>query len=350
MASSRDNKPNVKPISDPSDDLALTQHDKPVRRPMRKILYFILKSVLTVFILYYIIDKIQVTSLKTEWYGISWFPLITGMVLTMPNVYIQHLKWKYLVRIIHPDLPNRQIFQSLMCGFSIGLVTPGRLGELGRGLYIHTDNHSPLIGLAIIDKMFSLIALALISVFGLIFLNLMTGSVFELIEYFILVMVMLFIVLLMAMLAAPSVLRYFIRLFKRAVYTMPLYKKLFALVSAADHLKKKHAAISLFYGVAFQCVIYIQFYWFLTSFTDANFFPVFLYTNLAMFLKSMLPIAVMDLGVREGAIIFFLGKMQVSSAAAFNASVLLFLSNVLLPGIIGLYYMTKYHFHKTSKH
>ena len=42
-----------------------------------------------------------------------------------------------------------------------------------------------------------------------------------------------------------------------------------------------------------------------------------------------------DLGVRESASVFFFSKFGVSSAAAFNASMCMFLVNVLLPSIAG---------------
>ncbi len=315
---------------------------------MKKIVFFLLKLSLTGCIMFYIISRIQISSLKTEFTEISWTPLIIGMFLTIPNIYIQHLKWSYLLRIIKPDVSGREIFQSLMCGFAVGLITPGRLGELGRGLFIRSDNRSPMIGMAIIDKLLSLISLALISVFGLLFLYETTVSGYDIAEYLILVTAAGFIVLLAAMFFFPDLLRKTIRLFKKTIYRLPLYKKVFALISASDNIRKRNVFTGLLYGLMFQSIIYIQFFWFLSSFTDAEFVPVFILANLAMFLKSLLPVAVMDLGVREGSVIFFLNKIQVNPAAAFNASLLLFLSNVLLPGMVGLFYIIRYHFKKQS--
>jgi hypothetical protein len=58
---------------------------------------------------------------------------------------------------------------------------------------------------------------------------------------------------------------------------------------------------------------------------------------LALFVKSALPPALLgDLGVREGAAMFFLGGLGVSTAAAFNASLGVFAVNLVLPALAGL--------------
>jgi len=57
----------------------------------------------------------------------------------------------------------------------------------------------------------------------------------------------------------------------------------------------------------------------------------------SMFLaKTILPISFSDLGIREGAAVYFFGKIDVSAAAALNASLLLFLFNIAVPAIAGL--------------
>lgn len=313
----------------------------PARR-IRKILFFVLKLVLTVLILLYLIDRIQWTALKAEFREIRWIPLIIGFMLTIPNLWIQYIKWRYLVKIADPAIQGKDIFRSLMCGMAIGLVTPGRLGELARGWYIRTNDHAPLIGMGILDKLFSVSALALIVLPGVVWMHPpeRRGTV----EWLMIILAGIIALMLLTVIIYPGILRALLRLFKKAVYTLPLYRKIFALISATDHFHHKQLMMSLGYGFIFQSVIYTQFFWLLQAFSDADYLPVFFAVNLAMFLKTLLPVAVMDLGVREGAVVFFLTKTGVTAAAAFNASLLLFISNVLLPGMIGLFYLIHQHF------
>jgi hypothetical protein len=50
----------------------------------------------------------------------------------------------------------------------------------------------------------------------------------------------------------------------------------------------------------------------------------------------LLPISLMDLGVREGAAVAVLGAVGVAAATAVQAALMLFGLNVLVPGLAGL--------------
>ena len=56
----------------------------------------------------------------------------------------------------------------------------------------------------------------------------------------------------------------------------------------------------------------------------------------AFLAKTLLPVSFGDLGVRESAAIYFFAQFGISRAAAFNASFLLFLINLLIPSLAGL--------------
>ena len=57
---------------------------------------------------------------------------------------------------------------------------------------------------------------------------------------------------------------------------------------------------------------------------------------LVFFAKSAIPqVTLGDLGVREGAAVFFLGAYGVEAGAAFDAALALFAMNLLLPAVVG---------------
>jgi len=60
-----------------------------------------------------------------------------------------------------------------------------------------------------------------------------------------------------------------------------------------------------------------------------------------LFTKSALPIAIGDLGLDQFASIQFFGAFGVSEAAAFNASILMFAFNVLIPSLLGILFVGK---------
>ena len=60
-----------------------------------------------------------------------------------------------------------------------------------------------------------------------------------------------------------------------------------------------------------------------------------------LFVKTLLPVTFGDLGIREGIAVFFYGFFAVSEAAVFNASLLIFVLNFLLPALLGTFYLFK---------
>ena len=64
--------------------------------------------------------------------------------------------------------------------------------------------------------------------------------------------------------------------------------------------------------------------------------------NLIMFIKTVIPpISLGELGIREGASVFFLTRFGELSAVAFNASIFLFVINILFPALVGLFLLLK---------
>jgi len=56
-----------------------------------------------------------------------------------------------------------------------------------------------------------------------------------------------------------------------------------------------------------------------------------------MFVKTIIPpISLGELGIREGASVFFISKMGEVSSVGFNASIFLFIINLLIPALIGV--------------
>lgn len=312
----------------------------------RKMVFLMIKIGITAFLFYFIATKIQITEIKAEFSGIDWVAFAVALAMTVPNILIQHYKWRYLTHILNPAITNRDVFASLMCGFSIGLVTPGRLGELGKGLFLPFVRRSEITGMSIIDKVFSQLAL---SVFGLMGMLLMMEFQFQPgveIKLLVTVFGILLIAVLVMVAFFPERVRDLIRSSKKLFHYAPFREKIFSLIAASENFKKHHFIPSLAYALLFQLIIYIQFYWFINAFTPLSFADGLIGASSVMFAKSLLPVALMDLGVREGASIYFLGKLGISASAAFNASIMIFLSNVLLPGVIGLFYLVHFNFFK----
>ncbi len=317
---------------------------EPRRSWVRWAFSLVLKPSVSTVLIYAIFERIQITEIHAELRDIYWPSFAAGLFLTLPNVLVQHYKWRYLVRIIERTARDRDVFASLMCGFSMGLVTPGRLGEIGRGLFIAGASKGRLTGMAIIDKVLSQWSMAFLGLTGLLFLAAAAGSELGRFRWAFLGLSAVFsLSTLVALLRADAV-RSSIRGLKRLLPRIPYRNKVFAVVDASEEFRRRHLLTSVLYAFAFQFIILAQFYCFINAFDALGPLDTLVGISAAMFVKSMLPVALMDLGVREGVVLYFLGQMGVAPAPAFNASIMIFLSNVLVPGAVGVYYVIRYYF------
>ena len=56
-----------------------------------------------------------------------------------------------------------------------------------------------------------------------------------------------------------------------------------------------------------------------------------------MFVKTIIPpISMGELGIREGASVYFLSQFGERTSIGFNSSILLFIINLLIPALIGV--------------
>jgi len=61
-----------------------------------------------------------------------------------------------------------------------------------------------------------------------------------------------------------------------------------------------------------------------------------------MFAKTMIPpVSLGELGIREGASVYFLTQFGETASVAFNASIFLFIINLLIPALVGLVLLLK---------
>jgi uncharacterized membrane protein YbhN (UPF0104 family) len=272
-------------------------------------------------VLFFLIRKIRASTLIAVFKTIQWEYFIPSVLLLIPNILVQALKWHYLLKLSRPSISCYRAFASLLAGYPLGFATPGRLGEIGRALLVKEIHKNTTLRLVILDK----ISNALVTIlFGLVGLGWLTQE-YLLLNLQPLVKLSLFLLMgsLILLFVFPTILR------KIAGRT-----KMFS-------FGRKQFSLVLLGAIGFYAVFLTQFLLLILSFGAAN--PISAAGAAAdVFLfKTILPISIADLGIREGASIFFLKTIGVSAASAFNASLLLFLINLGLPTLVGLWFLLK---------
>ena len=85
-------------------------------------------------------------------------------------ISVRWLKWYGLLKSEFPDTSKSLSARSQLGGFSLSIMTPGRLGELGRPLFLPATSRSGAFVLNCVDRsldFWGLVTFAVVSLFSL---------------------------------------------------------------------------------------------------------------------------------------------------------------------------------------
>ena len=232
-----------------------------------------------------------------------------ALALLPVGLSLQWWKWRVLLRTAAPEVSSAAALRSLLAGFGLGLLTPGRLGELGRGLVL-PGRRMAATQLALVDRLLSA---------GV---TLLTGAM-------------------AAAAVIPGVRGAWILGAGAAVAGIAgggwllLRRMRPRRLEVVRALPARDWAAGITGSVMSNLVFFLQFHLLLLA---AGPLPSSVIWSVpAVFaLKTLLPISFLDLGVRESAAVAVLGLAGVQPAVAVQASLLLCAVNVVVPGLAGL--------------
>lgn len=299
---------------------------------VRARLLFGLKLLLALAALALLADLIEWETLwaSAQEAHVGW--IVVALALMPFNVGLEAYRWHRLVRRVAPATRYRQSLAAVLSGYPLGLVTPARAGDfVGRALYLPHKRKTDLVVLTLAERMATLACTLAVGLLALgPFLRLQSdlpglawGALFGV--------------------AAVGTLAFWI------VMLHPrLAHRILAIALPWRRTRRAIAPIRQFSGTDARSLLglsALRYGVFSTQFVllvfafepGASWLAAALGVALVFFAKSAIPSFTLgDLGIREGAAVFFLGAMGIASAAAFQASLLLFAINLLVPALVGL--------------
>jgi uncharacterized membrane protein YbhN (UPF0104 family) len=258
-------------------------------------------------------------------------------MLLFLNIFLQYTKWKFTCEHLFGEKSKRKIILSLFYGFPAAVFTPARAGEyFGRGLAFKNRPFSEIILATMADKFFTILATFIIGSFGMVIFvyKFYAANIFIPVP---LITVLIFLTSI-TILSLVSDKKWFDNLLK-FLSNHKYLKKISERLEMFNKLDKNFAyKMTLYSGLFFFCYL-VQFVLLIIAFSHHAPLGDFLLASiLIMFSKSILsPLSLSELGIREGASIFFLSQFGEPAIVALNASLSLFAINILLPSIIGLF-------------
>ncbi len=118
---------------------------------------------------------------------------------------------------------------------------------------------------------------------------------------------------------------------------------LFEKIKVFRKLDKKYATKMFVISFLFYICFLLQYALLVSAFSNHNNFVDYFWAgNLIMFAKTIIPpVSLGELGIREGASVFFIKQFSETASTGFNASIFLFFINVLIPALIGMILLLK---------
>jgi uncharacterized membrane protein YbhN (UPF0104 family) len=304
-------------------------------------IFFVSKILIAAGLLSFILSKIEPAKLWQAIITADPFYLIFSFSLTAVNLFLQYRKWKITCCNFLGECKDKNILYSLFAGLSAGAFTPARVGEyFGRAIAF---KDKPLIRVAFstfIDKLYPLIIISFWgSISSVLFLHYYYHVIFYLTASLFIIIFIFFYFLILFLIKPFKIDVLFERFFSRS-------KKLFLLkeiIYEYRNIDMNYSLKMILYSILFCTCYTLQFALMVIAFSHKIRIVHFLWAgNLVMFVKSVVPsISLAEIGIREGAAIFFLGRMGETAVTAFNASIFILFINIFIPALIGLYFLFK---------
>lgn len=290
---------------------------------------------LTAFFVILVNRNLKQNDLKLIIGQIDLFWVLVGLVFGGLSFYFQLVRWQQILKSQSLPYHIRIAAKSMLIGFFLAFLTPGRIGEFFRGVAIYANQRTVSILAVIIERFYGVFLTVFFGIISVIiqFISFNTGTTL----YFEILLIISFLLFCLAgpilriisgkiaEIKALRPLSDITELFTSRLHTLPSVRLIF--FSALSHL----------------CLI-LQTAVLLGMYGSGNFLKNCLVAGQSYALMLFMPFFVANIGVRELSFSVFLKKLEAApqpAAIAFGVSGLILLINIILPAILGLIWMLK---------
>ncbi|MGB5529314.1 MAG: lysylphosphatidylglycerol synthase transmembrane domain-containing protein [Ignavibacteriaceae bacterium] len=299
-------------------------------------LIIIAKILITVGLLFFLIKSVEYDKIVYALSNANLYVIGVVVLLGVINIYLQYTKWNLTSREVLGVNDKSKSIRSLFYGFSAGIITPLRVGEyFGRGIEFKDKSLLQVTLATLVDKFFPLLIVALLgSVSSLFFIYFYYQVSLYIVVALFIITFTLFYILILLLLSK----KFWNTLLFSKIKSSQKLKSFFDKIKIFQNLDRKYFYKMFLISFLFYSCFLIQYALLVSAFSNHyDYFHYLWAANLIMFTKTVIPpISLGELGIREGASVYYLTQMGESASVAFNASILLFIINLLFPALIGV--------------
>lgn len=294
----------------------------------KQFLVFTIKFLIVIGAFYFIYDQISSNS-KLDWHKFQNLVVEKTAISTMlfillfsiANRYLEILKWQNLVSFIQP-ISVGEASKQVLGALTAGIFTPNGLGEYaGKALFFKKEQTKQVIFLNLICNGIQMILTIIFGTIGLIFIGYWKWS--------------------LGIIAIASVLLFTSFLSKNiTIKGYSIQKLLHKINEIPKRIHRKNIILGILRYIVFSHQYYVLF---LVFDVDLPYLTLISSISAVYFLASSLPsFQFLDFAVKGSVAVFFFGKLGINEWIVIFISTLMWLLNVVLPVIIGAYFVMRF--------
>ncbi|HPN37866.1 MAG TPA: lysylphosphatidylglycerol synthase domain-containing protein [Melioribacteraceae bacterium] len=290
----------------------------------KKIIFNLAKLILSAILIVFLVSYLKLNSNFVSFNNANVYLIIFAIVLLPLNIFIQYKRWQILCYTVEKS-SKIIIIKSIFLGIAAGLITPLKAGEfIGRAYILNKSKIKEYTLLSIYDRLVSMLITVFVgTLFVLVYLFPLNKII---INYFIIGIVLFFITILVI---------FFIIKNKHKLLEIKQIKVIIHVLTSID-VRTNIKLICLAFIFFFTYII--QFALLLSAFNGFNNFLQFVSAGVLVFFTNTIipPVTFGEIGIREGAAVFFANYFPYIAQTGFASSIILFTINVIIPSVIGL--------------
>ncbi|MDD2485914.1 MAG: lysylphosphatidylglycerol synthase transmembrane domain-containing protein [bacterium] len=288
------------------------------------------KILITAILIILVIRNLSLERIASLIGSIDTTTLLPVLLAAVVFVLLKWCKWHLLLIGRAESLTPSLSIASYLIGTAAGLVTPGRVGELGRAALFKGDDRARVAGLVIFDRMIDLVTVAVYALVGLFAVSRLLGTV----------ALAGIIILTVVIFGGDSVVN--------LLSEIPLFKGLLKRFRGLEVMlqgwggfdRRRLMVVMVISFLAFG-VSLVQFHFL----SEALFPRASLLAALVSFpvlvLASAAPFTVSGFGAREAVAVLMMGRYAIPREVAVSATLLSFTFNVAVPGLAGAVFLQR---------
>ncbi len=274
----------------------------------KNILLYILKMIIGLALVVWILSRIDMGEFTGYFLSLDISMLLLIIPLSGLSLYIQYLRWRYMVSNYSDHFDFKDLIPSFFAGFTFRLLIPGGHAELSKVLLLPGQKRGKVVAFGM-ERIFQTMIKIMLSVWLL---------TIHFPQYY-----YIYIIISIIVIAGYIFIPQFSML--KSLYEKPVnYNRIFIW--------------SVVFSAGVYAVMVIQYYILLVTTFPISFSST-AYTVVFLWSAGVIPISISGLGVREGLAVYFFNLYGVPGAYAVATSLFLFVLNAIIPALIGLYYI-----------